>query len=227
MSMNGLEKITDRILAEAQAQAERILADAQAECDKIRKTYAARAEEICQRLSDEAQREGAELVARERASAATERSQAILSVKSRLLDEVFTGAQRSVCELDAEQYTDTLIGLLCAAMTEQTDIEKRNCALYGEAVRDERYEVLFCRRDRERYGQAVVEGARRRLGAKISPEALDRLTLAKEEAAIEGGLVLRCGRIESNCSLELIFADLRRELETEVSRALFEAPSRA
>ena len=37
MAMNGLDRITDKILAEAQERADRILADAQAESEKITK----------------------------------------------------------------------------------------------------------------------------------------------------------------------------------------------
>ena len=42
MAMNGLEKITDKILSEARANSDAILANAQAECDRIRVEYAAR-----------------------------------------------------------------------------------------------------------------------------------------------------------------------------------------
>ena len=40
--MNGLEKITDRILGDAQAEADRILAEAKAERERILADYAAR-----------------------------------------------------------------------------------------------------------------------------------------------------------------------------------------
>ena len=55
-----------------------------------------------------------------------------------------------------------------------------------------------------------------------SSHSLSLVTLAIiDAAAIDGGLILRYGDIESNCSLELLFAGLRRELEGEVSHALF------
>ena len=35
MAINGLNKITDKILSEAQAKADKILAEAKAECDRL------------------------------------------------------------------------------------------------------------------------------------------------------------------------------------------------
>ena len=46
MAINGLNKITGKILSEAQAKADKILADAQAECDRINAEYAERADKI-------------------------------------------------------------------------------------------------------------------------------------------------------------------------------------
>ena len=46
MSMMGLNKITDRILADAQAEADRILAEAEADCSRRRAEYEAEAERI-------------------------------------------------------------------------------------------------------------------------------------------------------------------------------------
>ena len=54
--MNGLDRITDRILAEAQERADRILADAEAERDRITADYTARAEQIRTTLSAEAEK---------------------------------------------------------------------------------------------------------------------------------------------------------------------------
>ena len=46
MSMTGLDKITDRILADARLEADRILSDAEAESARIRTDYARRADQI-------------------------------------------------------------------------------------------------------------------------------------------------------------------------------------
>ena len=51
---------------------------------------------------------------------------------------------------------------------------------------------------------------------------IERLVLSKNTLNMDGGAVLRYGDVESNCSFEMLFGQLHRELETEVAGALFD-----
>ena len=223
MAMNGLEKITDKILAEAEAEAGRILAEAEAEAEGIRAAYAEKAEAIRARVASDAEREGTELVARAKNADTVARRNAILRVRGELVDEAISSTLEAVRSMGAEQYVELLSGLLSAAFLEQIEAEESSRELYGEeeATAPERYEVLLSASDREAYGEALIASVRARLAARAGRERIDRLVLSRDAAAIDGGLILRYGDIESNCSLELLFAGLRRELEGEVSHALF------
>ncbi len=228
MSLNALEKITDKILSEAQQKADRILAEAKEASDQIAAEYHARAEEKREKLSADAEREAMDHVARAKASVANYKRNLLLQTKSDLIDGVFDSALEGTRNLSPENYTELLVGLLSAAMLEQMDTEASSQALDGEeCVIPEAYEVLMNQRDREKYGALVIEGVRKKLGGKLSSEKLARLTLADKTVSIDGGLILRCGAVESNCSFALLFALLREELEAEVSRALFEARGQA
>lgn len=228
MAMNGLEKITDKILAEAGAESQKILAEAEEECARIRATYAEKAQAIRLRVADEAEREGIDLVSRSKNGAATQKRNALLRVRGELVDETFDMTLMTLKSQSGEKYTEMLTGLLCAAFLEQMEAEITGRTLYGEedAIAPERYEVLFNSSDRDQHGAAVLAGARLRLAAKVDAEKLEMLTLSDQTVNIDGGLILRCGEVESNCSLSLLFADLRRELEAEVSRALFDPKDR-
>ena len=225
MAINGLNKITDKILSEAQAKADKILADAQAECDRINAEYAERAEKIRSEISGEAEKGGMEYVARIRSTAATNKRNLLLQTKSDLIDGVFAGVLEQTRNLELQKYNEILIGLLSAALLEQIDSEETSRNLYGEedALAPEVYEVVFNQRDRDRSGKAVIEGVQKHLSGKVSAEKLARLTLANQTVNIDGGLVLRCGNVESNCSLSILFAQLREGLESEVARTLFDA----
>lgn len=224
MSLNGLEKITDKIIAEAQARADKILADAQAECDRITAEYANRAEALKETLTDAAEREGMDLVSRAKATAQTSKRNLMLATRSDLIDEVFAGALDGTKKLTNENYTDLLVGLLSAAMLEQLNAEQTSKLYDEEDVEEpEQYEVLLNQRDRDRIGKALIEGAQKKLSGKADADKLARLTLSDHTVQIDGGLILRCGSVESNCSLSLLFAQLREELEGDVSRALFDA----
>ena len=222
MAMNGLERITNKILAEARRDADRIAAEADAEAARIRADYAARADEIRAMLSDAAQREGNDMIARAKAEATKRKKDRMLAVRSRMVDESFDAALANFRRMPAEGRIPFLSGLLAAALLEQIDTEVRQ-ELYGdeETTAFSKYEVIFNARDREAVGAAVLEDARKRLASRVDAERLKLLALSEQTASIDGGLILRVGSIEVNCSLTLLFAQLREELEGEVSHALF------
>ena len=214
MSMTGLNKITDRILADAQAEAD---------CSRRRAEYEAEAERIRDTLTADAERDAKDLIARAKSSAATQKRNVLLQCKSDLMDSVFSTTYENLLAMETEPYTTLQVGLLTACLWEQIRTENASRALYGEEDEPavDCYEVLMNARDRERCGTAVVEGACKRLAGKVSEEKLALVTLSDSCVAIDGGFVLRCGSMEINCSLSLLFAQLREEMETEVGVALF------
>ncbi len=225
MATNGLNKITERILSEARQEADRILASAEADCQKLRADYAAQAEKIRKTLSDETERKSEDAIARAKSAAAMQKRNIIGQKRSDLIDGVFSDAFTGVKNLSPEKYTDLLVGLLSAALLEAVTTEQKNRALYGEEDYEPvaAYEVILNKNDREQYGKDILDGIRRKLMGKIAGETLNKLQLSSQTVNIAGGGILHMGDIESNCSLEMIFSQLRRELETEVSRALFSA----
>ena len=93
--------------------------------------------------------------------------------------------------------------------------------LYGEDISPAVYEVVLNSRDRETYGEKLLEAYRGGYGARLSPVVLQRLRLAPDTAPIDGGIILRCGPVETNCSLSMLMTANRRETEARVSRILF------
>ncbi len=229
MSLNGLEKITDKILADANERAAKILADSEAECERIRAEYEAKAAAIRDRLLSEAESEGMAHVARAKADASNLRRNLLLEKQSELIDGVFDAALENTKKLPDASYIELLSGLLSAAFLEQIETEQAVSALGGDEESEpiEAYELLLNARDRERCGVRVIEETKKHLQNKAPAEKLDRLVLGEKPVSIDGGLILRAGAVEANCSLSLLFALLREELEAEVSRALFEARGQA
>ena len=222
---NGLNKITDKILSAARESAEKILAEAQEECDRIAAEYDARAEEIRKANERDAGQKAADTVARAKSSAAMQGRNLIGEKKSELIESVFKNAFDQIGKRSEKEYTELVVGLLAAALSELAQTEEKNLALYGEEDESaaEIYEVVLNAKDRNAIGTAVVNGARKKLKGELSEDRLKKIRLADATANIAGGVILRYGDVESNCSLEMLFAQLRRELETDVSRALFAA----
>lgn len=224
MSMNGLEKITGKILSEAQTRADGILAEARSECAEIEARYAERAQKIRESLSDEATKRGMERVSRAKAEAETYQRNLLLRTKSDLIDGVFDRALDWVRHLEADQSVELLAGLLCAAVLEQAEAERVASTLYHEEEEPlpTAYEVLMNQRDRERYGKTVLEAAKKKLNGRIAEDRLAKLRLADRPVSVDGGLILRAGDVEINCTFPLLFAQLRAESEAEVAHALFD-----
>ena len=99
--------------------------------------------------------------------------------------------------------------------------------LHGQAVRAQlaarasasgSEELIFCAEDRERVGQAVVEQANALL-QKAGKAA--KLTLSAETRPMRGGVVLKDGLVETNCSIGTMISGLRPALSGKVAACLF------
>ena len=207
--MTGLSKITDKILAEARAEAAETMAQAQARSNEISRAAIARAAELRAKVDESAKREAAEIVSRAKSSEAMLRRNTLLSEKSAMIDEAFAAAHRELLSLSDETYLALLSALASSVLTRLRADESENEELYGEEASNETYEILLNSRDQERCGAS--------LGALLPEYAC----LSKETAAIDGGLVVRHGRVEVNCSIAKLIDEVRPTLEAKIHRTLF------
>ncbi len=223
MSVNGLERITDRILGDARSRAASILEQARAESEAIAADGQQRAEQIRLELSHAAEAKAAALIAEAKASATAKKNEILLAKKSELVERVFADALDGVTSMEPKKYTELLGGLLAAAVYEFCKTEAENRSRYGDEDEEPfAFEVILNKKDREQYGEAVLETARRKLSGKVPEDALKTMTLSKEMKKMLGGVVLCYGPVELNCSFEMLFGQLRRDLEGQVSGALFD-----
>ncbi len=219
--MTGLEKVTGKIIADAEADARVILERAEAECAAVKEKYAAATEAELEKLREENDRECQSLIIRARSSAAMAKRNALLEARADLLDEAYALAERQIKNLNSEQYLELLQKMLRSALKNQLAGEEESMRLYGEDIAPAAYEVILNSRDRDAYGEKLLPAFREGYGAKLSAQALGKLCLASETAPIDGGLILRCGPVETNCSLAMLMAENRRGTEAKVSRILF------
>ena len=225
MATNGLNRITDKILAAAKEQANEVLASAQADCDRILAGYEKKAAGIRAANEHEIEQKTKDLLARAGSAAAMEGRNLVGEARSELIETVFRSAFEEIENKPQAEYAQLLVGLLSVAAVELFSTEEKNLSLYGveeEAVA-EKCEILLNPADRSAIGKTVLEGVVKTLSGKISAENLKKITLAGDTVNIRGGAVLRYGEVETNCSFEMLFSLLRRELETDVSRILFAA----
>ncbi len=78
-------------------------------------------------------------------------------------------------------------------------------------------ELLICKRDEKRIDEAFIAKANAEL---VKAGKKGELTLSKERADISGGFILRGKEgIETNCSLDTMFAQMGKNIENEFKKA--------
>ena len=219
--MTGLEKVIGKIIADAEADARVLLDKAQAECEALKERYAAETEAEIEKLTDECDRECQALIIRARSSAAMAKRNAILEARAKLIDEAYASAEKIIRNMNGEQYLELLHKMLRSSMKKQLEGEAESLRLYGEDISPDAYEVVLNSRDRDTYGEKLLAAYRAGYGSRLAPAVLAKVRLASDIAPIDGGIILRCGPVETNCSLAMLMAENRRETEARVSRILF------
>ncbi|MBQ1576111.1 MAG: hypothetical protein IIZ83_04050 [Oscillospiraceae bacterium] len=196
--MKGTEKIIAHIQADAQAQCDAILAKAQETCGTIRADWAQKAADAY----GEAIRAGVKTCADEGDSAARlgrmEAKKTLLALKQEMIAKSFALAEQKLLALGDEDYVALLAKLAASS------------AVTGEE------EIVLNAADRERVGEAVVKAANEKLGDK------GRLTLSPSVGDFEGGLILRRGNIEVNCTIALLVELCRGEMSAAIAGVLFD-----
>ena len=194
--MKGTEKIIAHIQADAAAQADAILAQAEKQCAEIREGYERRAKDAYAekiRAGVKANQDRLESVER---LARMEGRKSVLALKQDMVSKSFDMAVDKLVALPEAQYVELLAKL--AAQASVTGDEQ----------------VVLNARDREKIGPAVVEAANAKLNG-------GKLTLSDETGAFRGGLLLRRGSIEANCTVELLVELCRGEMAAELAKVLF------
>jgi V/A-type H+-transporting ATPase subunit E len=197
--MEGIEKIVERIASDAELESTRILEDARHEAQEILLSFEKLAEQAREEVFARARREADEYQKRTIGAAKQSARMAQLSARQELIDTAFETAQKRLSALPEEEYVPFL------------------ARLAFKASRSGKEQVIFNMADRARYGKKVVIEANRLLEA-AGREA--ELTLSEYTRPIQGGLFLAEGKVEVNCSVELLMRSLRQSSAREVAEIL-------
>lgn len=198
--MNGINKITDRIAAEAREEIAAIEAETAEKCREIEREYDEKAREEHDKLIA-AGKKDCELQLQRLASAATmESKKSVLSLKQSAVSKVLELSITRLCSLPEQQYIDFLSKLA------------GNAAFTGEE------ELIFNARDRETVARTATRAANELLRARgIHPG----LSISDTVGDFRGGVMVKQGDIEVNCSVEKLVELSRDDLAAEIAQVLF------
>ena len=198
--MNGINKITDRIAAEAREEIAALQAETQEKCREIKASYDQQAQDKYWRILREGSKDGELQAKRLSGAAALEAKKSILAMKQEAVTKVLEEAVERICNLPEAEYTAFL------------------SKLAGEAAFTGMEEVIFNARDKAGCSKAVVKGAneilkKRGLAAK--------LTVSDTVGDFRGGLMVKQGDIEVNCCVETLVELSREKLASQIAEILF------
>ena len=227
--MDGIEKITARIRADADAELAQLREQTETQILEIQAQAKAQMDQERTAILARGRRAAEERLERLKSAAQLERRKLELAAKQEVLSEAFEQALEKLCALPEEEYIQLLTGMVL------------------QAVSTGREQLVFSPRDRSRIGKQVV-AANEALVKAVAPELPDSLTdsrvgallgkvvnsaaaqitgtgllsLAEETRPIRGGFILVDGPVEVNCSFETLVRLQREKLENQAAELLFE-----
>ena len=193
--MNGIEKITQRIASDAQAEVDRILGDAREEAARITANYRAQADAEARDLEAKNERAAAEQEERLVNAAQMRARKVQLAAKQEMVEKAYIQALDKLCAMPQEQYVAILADLLVKASSNGKE------------------EAVFSPEDRERVGEAAV--------AKANELSGKQLRLSDETQPIRGGFILKDKNVEVNCTFETLVRLQKAETAGAVAQKLF------
>lgn len=227
--MEGIEKITAKILQDCEDQVRQLQEETEAKVRTLEEAARTQADRESADILARGRRAADERLERLKSAAQMERRKLELAAKQEVLGEAFDLALEKLCSLPDEEY----IALLTRLVLEASSTGKE--------------QLIFSAKDRARVGKQVVVAANDCLVKQVVPELPEAitdtkvgaflgkvvnstaaivtgtgmLTLSEETRPIRGGFVMVDGDVEINCAFETLIQLQREKLEREVARVLF------
>ena len=198
--MKGVEKITERILAEANEAANTAKSEAEAKAKEILEEFEGKARQTYEQMVATGRTEAAAAAERKVRTAKLQAKKDILGTKQEFINKAYTIAQESILAMPENEYVDLLARKACEA------------SISGEEA------VILNEDDKSVLGQKVVDAANALLAAAGKKASL---TLSDETAKMIGGLFLKQNDVSVNCSIDSIIGTFREDLDVKVAKVLF------
>ena len=199
--MTGIDKITAHIEADAQAEAKSLLDDAYAKAKDSIAEYDKLAHDEYVRIIQEGVKDCEDKVQRMQRLANMEAKKEVLAEKQDIIQKAFLSAQDRIVNLPEVEYIEFLATLASSS------------AKTGQA------EIILNQRDKDKYGLRLLKAANEKLNAN---GIAGNLQLSEYIGKFAGGLILKQGSIEINCTIEILIELCKDEMSAQLSEVLFD-----
>ena len=190
----ALADIKAKIKADSQAQIKALEAENDEKVREISRKVNAEIKEIQDSYASRLGKEEPEVLRRREIVAELDAKRIDLGVRQRLVGEAFEASLKQMIEMAPDKYVKFADKLM--AQASKTG-----------------HEVVFVGKNEKHLDQRWIDG--------YNASHNTSLTISSERLPISGGFVLRDDRIDTNCSWDMLIADTRADIETEVVKKLF------
>lgn len=193
----SIEKITSKIISEAQELRDKTLSEAAAQSDAVLAEARKKAEEMVEDSRKRGAEEKEKIISRRKSVADIDCRKVFLAKKQELIGQCFDRAVDDIIAMDKDRYTELLTAL------------GTNSGMTGG-------QLIFNENERSAIGQKVVDALNSRIeGGSFS--------LSEETRPLRGGYMLMCGQTFINNTIEALVEEARPELTAEVAKMMFPA----
>ena len=193
ITMNGLDKLKEKIMHDAESAAETKLNEAKKQAEKILAEYKEKAEAEEKRILDDADKKAMVIVRSAESNANLDGKKKILKEKRLIIAGVFEKARAEAAKLSDAEYFEIIYALA------------EKCKIGGE--------LMMSENDKDRLPADFEEQIKACTKGKIS--------LSKDFAPIKNGFILKNGMTEENCSFDGIMEAREEELQDKTAKLLF------
>ena len=193
----SIEKITSKIISEAQELRDKTLSEAAAQSDAVLAEARKKAEDMVEDSRKRGVEEKEKIISRRKSVADIDCRKVFLAKKQELIGQCFDRAVDDIIDMDKDRYTELLTAL------------GTNSGMTGG-------QLIFNENERAAIGQKVVDALNSRIeGGSFS--------LSEETRPLRGGYMLMCGQTFINNTIEALVEEARPELTAEVAKMMFPA----
>ena len=193
----SIEKITSKIISEAQELRDKTLSEAAAQSDAVLAEARKKAEDMVEDSRKRGVEEKEKIISRRKSVADIDCRKVLLAKKQELIGQCFDRAVDDIIAMDKDRYTELLTAL------------GTNSGMTGG-------QLIFNENERAAIGQKVVDALNSRIeGGSFS--------LSEETRPLRGGYMLMCGQTFINNTIEALVEEARPELTAEVAKMMFPA----
>lgn len=197
--MNDINAILQKIEEDAKLQAAGIIETARKNCEGIKADYAKQGVQQEKETLSSAAAQAEAIRLRAASQSGIEQRNLKLEARRAAIDAAFEKAMETLCGMSDEKKV---------ALYSEMAIQ----SVSGDAA------VIMNAAERASIGEAVVKMASKKL---VNERKVYKLYIADDMGKFRGGIKLREGNIETNCTFEVLVSQAKEELEPEVAKILF------